>query len=295
MRAVKLKWISAAVAAAMLIGFCGSASAREWPDVSTNTPVRVQTEEPVTVTPKVVTLKDKAVQQSAYYPDTVGWLYVPDTNINTLIVQRVDRFNNYYLKYNILGEPSKNGAFCADRRSNLRPGNREFLSRNTILYGHSWNDDPNGYLFSQLKRYQDPEFARTHPTIRFSTLDENLVWEVFAVSFCDVNLPYNRPDLGDEEHARVLRDIQSASIYNYDASPTLSDKLLTISTCTYSLPGSDKKLSSPNDYRFVIMAKLVKDNSQLPVEADFTINSSPRSANFLAEYPPPDDWQLYIS
>lgn len=85
--------------------------------------------------------------------DTVGWLYVPNTTINTAIVQNPnEEGNEYYLHHNFKKEESKFGTYCADRRCKFGTGARTDLSFNTVLYAHNFTDDPDGILFSQLKK-----------------------------------------------------------------------------------------------------------------------------------------------
>lgn len=208
-------------------------------------------------------------------PDSVGWLYIPDTHIDDVIVQNpIDATNDYYLNVNFGGEPDRNGVYCADRRARFGAGGRADLSRVTALYGHSWDDDPEGTLFSQLKKYRDEDFAREHPYLFFSTEWEDMAWEVFAVFDTTIYLPYILPELDKSTFQQMLSVVRASSIYTYDVAVDSEDKLLVLSTCTMSVPGYPS-LPAPNDYRFVIMARLADPQEPVKETADLAANPYP--------------------
>lgn len=214
-----------------------------------------------------------------YYDDVVGWLRIPNSNINTPILQRAEKVNDYYLSHNIKGQLDKNGSNFADRRCDFSTGKREDLSWNTVLYGHSWTDNLNGSLFDQIKRFRNVEYAKSQPYIYFSTTEENMAWEVFAVFDADINLPYNRPDLEGKQREQLLNIVKSLSIYDYGIELKPDDKILTLSTCTYQVAGFPKQ-KHPTDFRYVVMARLVPKGQATKTSASFTINENPRSASF---------------
>lgn len=234
-----------------------------------------QEQESATVTaitsPPQFTSKVKAYKRAN--EDTVGWLYIPGTTINNVVVQNPNALgNNYYLRHSFTGQLSVKGTYCADRRDHFGTGSRESLSRNTVLYAHNFDDDPNGILFAQLQKYKDPDFAARHPYIFFSTESEDLVWEVFAVYDTTVNFPYVWPNLSYDTYRYILHYVDAASIYQYnDISITENDKLLTLSTCTFSIKGKKLEPGKENDYRFVVMARLVNPGESLHKNASLTV------------------------
>lgn len=211
--------------------------------------------------------------------DVVGWLQIPGTAIDTPIVQNPTENNdfsvknNYYLNTDFYGNPDKNGTFCADYRASFGANGRKSLSRITAIYAHSWDDRPNGTLFSPLKYYRDEDFARAHPYIYFSTGSEEMVWEVFAVFDTTIYLPYVRPNLPDDKFVQTLDMIYALTYYHYDVAVGEQDKLLALSTCTYSVDGH-ANLPAENDYRFVVMAKYVEPDAPRKTEAVFSVNTS---------------------
>ncbi|MDR2932931.1 MAG: class B sortase [Oscillospiraceae bacterium] len=213
-------------------------------------------------------IKEKKAQNS----DTIGWLYVPGTEINNVILQNPgNKSNSYYLTRDFYGNPDKDGLYCADFRARFGDGRRKSLSRIVTLFGHSWEDDPNGRLFAQLKKYRDPQFARDNPYIFFSTGSENMAWEVFAVFDTTIDLPYITPDLSDNHFFDMLDIVSALSVYDYGIEIHESDRILTLSTCTYAVKGQ-AQLPYYNDYRFAIMARLAGPDEEAKNEAVFSQN-----------------------
>lgn len=202
--------------------------------------------------------------------DTVGWLQVPNTTIDDVVLWYPGDENDYYYRRNFEKRQSFSGVYYADFRCKF-DGTSAGLMPNTVIYGHSMSDNPahESGLFSPLKYYKNEDFSRENPYIYFSISEEDLLWEVFAVFYATTKLQYNTPVAPD--FLRIIGECRARSIYNYDVGVTEKDKLLTLSTCTYSKPDGTT-ISYPNDYRYVVMAKLVTDKSSLKNEAKITEN-----------------------
>lgn len=204
-------------------------------------------------------------------PDTVGWLSVPDTDIENSVVQSHD--NLYYLRRTERGEPDVYGCYFADYECSF--GARDNLSPNTVIYGHSdLKDNPDGLRFSQLFKFTDDTFARRHPTLSFSTVEEPMNWEIFAVFYADTSFAYNQVRLSEEGREALIAEARRKSIYHYDTEVTAQDKLITLSTCTV-------KYGERSDQRFVVMAKLLPADAALPREAALTVNENPEPPAFM--------------
>lgn len=213
--------------------------------------------------------------------DTVGWLELPGTHINDVVVCNNDPndYNRYYERRDFQKQYSFNGIFYADFRNKFGEGGAEELSDNTVIYGHTMSEDYDGVMMAPVFKFTDEEFAKKTPYIYFSTTKEDLIWEVFAVFYSAVQFAYNTPNQTPEQFGALIDEAKAKSIYNYDA--TLSpekDKILTLSTCTYRVPGVEGKLGYPNKYRYVVMAKLVDKKDASKTEAAFTKNPSPKAA-----------------
>lgn len=200
--------------------------------------------------------------------DVVGWLSVPNTSISAEVLQGPD--NDYYLRRNLEKRYSYDGVYFVDYRANVTSDLDE-MSHNIVIYGHSMNDDPDSKLFSQLKRYEDIEFARANPYIFFSTEDKDMVWEVFAVFYTKTDFKYHRPQVVGDEFQNLLTEATKRSMYIYDKEVGVNDHILTLSTCTYKFTST-----YPNDYRYVVMARLVGENETLASTANVEQNPSPK-------------------
>ena len=215
--------------------------------------------------------------------DTIGWIYIDGTTVNDVVVKvNYNDDNKYYLRRNANGENDNDGCYYADWR--CKTGNRNSISKNTVVYGHNlgrsasglipdYQNHANGPKFAQLLKYQDEEFAKTHPYIYYSTIEEDMVWQVFAVFYTDIKFDYIEPNPADATFNSLLKKAQDLSFYNYDVEVSNNDKILTLSTCTYRM-ADDTKLHYPNDYRYVVMAKLLPADAVLEDTVSLTVTKN---------------------
>ena len=215
--------------------------------------------------------------------DTIGWIYIDGTTVNDVVVKvNYNDDNKYYLRRNANGENDNDGCYYADWR--CKTGNRNSISKNTVVYGHNlgrsasglipdYQNHANGPKFAQLLKYQNEEFAKTHPYIYYSTIEEDMVWQVFAVFYTDIKFDYIEPNPADATFNSLLKKAQDLSFYNYDVEVSSNDKILTLSTCTYRM-ADDTKLHYPNDYRYVVMAKLLPADAVLEDTVSLTVTKN---------------------
>lgn len=156
--------------------------------------------------------------------EIVGWINIKDTNIDYPVVQGED--NKFYLDHNVKKEKSKAGSIFMDYRNN-----GDDRDKNTILYGHHMKD---GTMFKDLMGYKDPNFLKDHLIISFSTLYKKNLWEIFSVYVTDIEFDYIKTDFHtDEEYHKFLEEITEKSLFNTNIQPTIEDKIITLSTCSY--------------------------------------------------------------
>ena len=206
--------------------------------------------------------------------EIVGWLQVPGTDINQPVVQTTN--NSKYMRLNYEGKYSFQGCYWVDYECKV--GTRETQSRNTIIYGHNTavsQDDPNGLDFAQLLRFTDEEFAASHPYIFFSTGEEDMVWEIFAVMYTDTKFRYI--EMIDNQIDTLVSEGKARSEFLYDVEvDPINDKILTLSTCTakYGYVGGEAR------GRFVVMARLVDADQELKPTAGLEKNASIKAPQF---------------
>lgn len=218
-----------------------------------------------------VFLVEKIDQGIERNPDTVGWLYIPNTTVDDAVLQGPD--NDYYLRIDEDKKYDIFGCYFADFRCKVV--DRDSLVKNTIIYGHSdYRDNPDGKRFSQLFKYaQDIDFVRNNPYIYFSAPEDDLVWQVFAVFFTNINFNYIQTHPSDEEFQYILDEARARSEYMIDVPVTTDDRILTLSTCSGEYVPGDH-----DNYRLVVMAKLLPSNEVSQTTVEVEVNPSPKKS-----------------
>ncbi len=167
----------------------------------------------------------------------VGWLTVPNTKINTVLLQANN--NSYHLHMNIYDEYTRFGNPYVNYKCKM---GKNGLSQNTILYGHNAND---GLMFHDLIKYMTVEGYLNSPVITLDTLYEQTKWKVFAVVLTNSQpdedngnvWQYLYTDFSSTSHfKRILNEIDERTIIRTGVDVNTNDKLLTLYTCcTYQL------------------------------------------------------------
>lgn len=200
----------------------------------------------------------------AHNPDTIGYLRIDGTRIDTPVVQADN--DKYYMKHDFYGKPTSYGAVFATHLADFKP-----FDRNTLLYGHNMND---GSRFAALLNYKSMDYFRKHPIIQFDTLFEKHDWKIYAVIITNGSTASNNgyffdftfdncSDLCFEEY---IKEIDKRKLYTTGVDLLPTDKLLTLCTCTYEF----------NDARLVVIARMVRDGESSVVDTDLAeYKSSP--------------------
>lgn len=243
------------------------------PEVKPEEPEEKQEIEEETVIEKPE-LGEEIAKLKAKNDDVVGWLQIPDTEIDNAVVQTTN--NEFYLRKDELKQYSWTGCYWIDFECTVGP-TAEDLGRSTVIYGHNVNydDGKDKERFSQLFHFADEQWAKEHPYIYFSTPVEDMAWEVFAVAYTTDDFNYiqvlkdrkvSSEQITEAQMINIVNEARERSEYDYnDVEVNGDDKIITLSTCSY-------KYGRRNDVRFIVMAKLVTEEDT-PVEtANITIN-----------------------
>lgn len=179
--------------------------------------------------------------------DIVGWIEIEGTNINFPVLQGTD--NQYYMEHTYTKEYSKGGSIFLDKSYDWN-----IPSTNLLLYGHN---NKNGTMFQNLLKYKDESFYKEHPTIRFTTINDDCQYEIVSAFLSRVYYEdeqnvfryYYFINANDEtEYNNYIEESKKASLYDTGKSAEYGEQLLTLSTCSYHT----------EDGRFVVVAKKVK-------------------------------------
>lgn len=181
----------------------------------------------------------KSLQQEN--SDVVGFLEIENTNISYPVVQGKD--NEYYMTHNYKKEKSKNGAIFLDKDYDWN-----IPSNNYLIYGHNLN---NGTMFQELLKYANESYYKNHPTISFTTADEECVYEIISVFRSKVYYTsdnvfkyyfFINPKT-EEAYNDYIKNIKEISLYNIEQTANYGTQLITLSTCSYHV----------KDGRFVVV------------------------------------------
>ena len=165
-------------------------------------------------------------------PDIIGWLEIENTNINYPVLQGTD--NEYYMTHNYKKEKSKKGSIFLNKDYDWN-----IPSTNLLIYGHNLR---NGTMFQELLKYEDEEFYKTHPIIKFTTVEDEEEYALIAVFKSRV---YYKSETNvfryyyfvnaktEEEYNQFIENAKKASLYNIEETAKYGDKLITLSTCSY--------------------------------------------------------------
>ncbi len=175
--------------------------------------------------------------------DIVGFLTIDETSIDYPVVQTTDNF--YYLEKDLYKNPSIAGSIYLDYENDITK-----LDYNRVIYGHNMRDD---IMFHSLRNYKDKEYFENNRYIKFSTLYNDYVYEVFSAYQADVSFPYITVLFDSEDHFYLLSNqFEKNSLYDTGVDIDKTDKVLTLSTCT--------SFSLDPDKRFVVHGKLISIN-----------------------------------
>ena len=153
------------------------------------------------------------------FPDAIGWLIIPGTNINYPLMQGSD--NDYYLHHAYDGSHLSAGSIFLDFRCENR-----LMNGINIVYGHNMK---NGSMFAGLTNFGDTDYFNSHRYGWLATSDKVYRLDFFSLahidcddSFYDGSQPVTEWIPRVEQHSTICTGI------TYDAS----DRFISLSTCT---------------------------------------------------------------
>lgn len=189
--------------------------------------------------------------------DMVGWVSIDGTVVDYPVMYTPGDPQRY-LHRDFQGQYSFSGLPFLDARSDL-----ENPMQNRILYAHNMRS---GLMFAALHQYLDPTFLAEHPMVRFDTLSQTAVYEVFAV--LQVNLAsmesrsmrcYSMFDTASRKDVAAMNEYLTRYAKYQLAEIKPNDAILTLSTCQH--------LGSID--RLVVMARRANDEAaQQPTAAN---------------------------
>lgn len=155
--------------------------------------------------------------------DLIGWIEIPGTPISYPLLQGTD--NQYYLNHNWKKEYNAGGSIFLESK------NRADLDNfNTLIYGHRMSDSS---MFNSLRHYSGQEYAEEHSRIYIVTEHGVRVYEVFAAMKVTTTDPVYWLITDQTRYMQKMIDFcVENSVIHSDVTPEITDRLLTLSTCT---------------------------------------------------------------
>jgi len=181
--------------------------------------------------------------------DIYGKVKVPGADINELVV--LTKNENDYYRYNFYKVYDRYGTIFADNQTS-----RDYLDRNTVLYGHNRGKYSQNYkMFGTLTYFRSASFTKSHPYIYLETFHGNYKFQIFSVQLREDYIPkeryienYMRTDFAtDSQMGDFLSVMKSKSMFDTGVSVSGSDYIITLVTCVYDFEGA----------KLVVMGKLV--------------------------------------
>ena len=165
----------------------------------------------------------QAAREITENKEIVAYIEIPGTSIRYAVAQGTD--NEFYLHHDLRRLPNENGSIFLDYLNSP-----SFTDRSTIIYGHNRQ---NGTKFYDLQLFQDPAFVEVNSQIFITTMDADLIYEVFAVFVTHINFQYIQVEFrDDDDFLELVHEMQRRSMHPSDVTITGDDRILILSTCT---------------------------------------------------------------
>lgn len=199
-------------------------------------------------------------------PDFYGYLEIAGTGISTPVVQGKD--NSKYLRRNFFGESTKYGCPFVNYKNTYAA-----LDYNTSIFGHNMEYDD--LVFGELEKYRTIDGFKKAPLIHLETMYADYTFKVYAVFLTDAEydasgwyFDYIFTQLKDEAECKeYIAQLDQRKLYSTGVDIKPTDKLLTLSTCTYDFDGE----------RLVVVGRLVREGESTEVDVSKAVkNNNPR-------------------
>lgn len=192
--------------------------------------------------------------------DMVGWLTIPDTNVDYPLMQTMDD-EQFYLDRDFEKNYSANGSLILDTDSSIGTGTKPnnyadgtLPSTNLIIHGHNMKS---GAMFGNLDLYRKKDYEEKHSIIQLSTLTEKREYEIVSVFLSQVYMKtqtdvfkYYQFFQADtqEEFDDFYNNIKELQLYDTGVSAEFGDEFITLSVCAYHVENG----------RLVVVGKRIK-------------------------------------
>jgi len=163
--------------------------------------------------------------------DVFGWILIPGASISYPLLDGTD--NSYYLSRTWDREWNSMGSIFLEAECSA-----SLQDFNTIIYGHNMR---NTTMFSNLKNYMKQSYWSDAPYVYIATEDGVRRYDIFAAYEAGVEGHTFWLQIEDEAlRQRFIDQSLDMSLIDADIVPEVSDRILTLSTCTGN--GHEKRM-----------------------------------------------------
>ena len=151
--------------------------------------------------------------------DIIGWIYIPNTNIDYALLK--GKTNDTYIHTNYEKKYSFGGSIFLDEDNN-----ESLTDSNTIIYGHNMK---NGAMFANIKKFADHDYFINHPEVYIYLPDGSInVYSVYSTKIIDATSDYYLKDI---DYASYVANAKSSAKQSRDVDTQNGAPLLLLSTC----------------------------------------------------------------
>jgi sortase B len=165
--------------------------------------------------------------------DTVGWIYIPGTNIDYPVMQ-TKQDPDYYIDKNFYKKDDDHGTIYANAISDV------FTPSDVItLYGHHMAD---GTMFKDIYYYTTESYFNSHPYVYFDSLYTRRTYQVVLL-FRTNGEPHSYYPFfpfhtysnfrNETEFNYFMSSIRKLKLHESNVEVNYGDKLLCLVTCDY--------------------------------------------------------------
>lgn len=199
--------------------------------------------------------------------DVKGWITIPATNIDYVVLQSSNHDPEYYLSHDIEKHELKAGSIFLDSKCSV-----EQASKNLTIHGHNMTSTDN--MFHYITKFKELDYYKKRPILTFDTIKQTGQWKIFSIFITNGGsqkeefFNYTKSDFRDDgDFLNFIYQLRSRSLFLIDTvDVNENDQLLTLSTCSYEV----------KNYRTVIVARRLREGEEAMVDVDtVTINPAP--------------------
>lgn len=161
----------------------------------------------------------------ALNPDTIGWIRIPDTNIDYPIVQNDN--NDTYLHTDFYGDESIYGTIYLDFESDA-----DLMGKNNILYGHNMR---NGSMFKDLVYYKEEQYFKDHQFFEIYTPERTIRLKAISCYYDKAQPIFRKTKFKTEgSYKAFINEMLSPCAYAEIPEEPIN-ALYTLVTCSYEV------------------------------------------------------------